>query len=169
MGIIAEFVAESGIGSGVVEIPRKPASAPELCVFPPNSASSIIYRVQPGEEPSEVSRCEANSVGQRCVIAVKACGAQELRLRWTAPPQPDDSIWFAGGFVATDRVSGNPQSDSVAEFAGALQPLGAGTGHESALEGGCNVASGRPGSATWLSLLLTGVVGRVIRQRKRAR
>lgn len=161
MGVIAEFVAESGIGSGAIEIVRKGASTSELCQFPPNSASSTIYQVQPGEEPAEVSRCEMNSVGARCVVAVKACGAQELRMRWTAPPQTDDSIWFSAGFVATDTLSGNPQNDSFAEVSGPLRPIGSEREYVSELNGGCSALrpGGRSGGLPLAALgLLIGCV-----------
>lgn len=168
MGLIAEFVAESGIGSGMVELLRKGMGEP--CVFPPNSASSLIYQVAPGAKALEVSRCEANSLGERCVITVGACGSQELTIHWTAPPQPQDSVWFAAGFVATDRISRNPESDSVTEIAGPMRPIGSGsTQYESALNGGCSVGPRAPSLRFpgWLAALAILALVRLRRRRRR--
>lgn len=168
MGLIAEFVAESGIGSGMLEVTRKGALPDELCTFPPNSASSIIYHIVPGADPAEVSRCEANSVGERCVVAVKSCGARELRVRWTAPPQAQDSVWFSAGFVATDRLSRNPQRDSVTEIAGPLRPVGgASTEYETTLDGGCSVGPNRRAGLPPWWLCAAAVVSLVRVQRRR--
>jgi hypothetical protein len=174
MGVIAEFVAESGIGSGVVEVLRKSATPPELCVFPPKSASSSIYFVHPGEDPVESARCEASSIGDRCMVTVKACGAQELRFSWTAPPQYDDSVWFAAGFVSTDRISGTPASDSVSTIAGPLQPTtsGSGGGYQSDLQNDCAISrvSGHPASRQAGLLTAVGLlVVTLARSRRRRR
>jgi hypothetical protein len=143
MGVVAEFVSESGIGSGVVDVPRKGAPDSALCIFPPKGVSTEVHSVRPGEEVSEGSRCESKSLGERCVLAVRACGAQEVRFSWTAPPQYEDVVWFSAGFVATDRLSTNPTSDSVTLFSTQLVTASSNApGYESVLEGaGCSISA----------------------------
>jgi hypothetical protein len=143
MGLVAEFVSESGIGSGVVEVPRRGAADTELCVFPPRGVSTAVHSVRPGEKAKVSARCESKSLGERCVLAVRSCGAQEVRFSWTAPPQYEDVVWFSAGFVATDRLSTTPASDSVALFSTQLVTASSDVrGYESVLEGGgCSIST----------------------------
>jgi hypothetical protein len=143
MGLVAEFVSESGIGSGVVEVPRKGAEDAALCIFPPKGVSAEVHGISPGEKVSESSRCESKSLGERCVLAVHSCGAQEVRFSWTAPAQYQDVVWFSAGFVATDHLSANPTGDSVALFSTQLFTASSNVrGYESVLEGGgCSISA----------------------------
>jgi hypothetical protein len=143
MGVVAEFVSESGIGSGVLEVPRKGAADTALCIFPPKGVSTYVYSVRPGEQAKESARCESKSLGERCMLAVRACGAQEVSFSWTAPPQYEDVVWFSAGFVATDRLTADPAGDSVALFSTQLVTASSNVrGYESVLEGGgCSIAA----------------------------
>jgi hypothetical protein len=179
MGVVAEFIAESGIGSGIVEVTRQDAAETELCVFPPKGISTQIYGIRPGAEVEESGRCESSSLGERCIVTVRACGAQELRLKWTAPPQYRDAVWFAAGFVASEQLSNSPAGDSFAKVAVTMRPVAeSGQPYESVLGNGCGVAtrSSSEVDARWFMLgvpmLLLGArrsLGAMRRRRHRAR
>jgi hypothetical protein len=170
MGLVAEFVSESGIGSGVVEVPRKGAADTALCVFPPKGVSAQVHGVAPAAESTESSRCDSKSLGERCVLTVRACGAQEVRFRWTAPPQYQDVVWFSAGFVATDRLSSNPEGDSVALFSTPLFTASSDVkGYESVLHGGgCSIDAGslraNAGGLFAIALALLGLARRAGRR-----
>ena len=155
MGVVAELVAESGQGSGTIEIaaPRN-AQPGELCEVPAGAAASQLYGVKPGRPTVEgLARCEANALEQRCLLAVLACGASELRFRWTAPAQWQGPIWFSAGFVATNRISGGPEADAVTEVTHVLRPAAPATkSYETELGGGCRVGDHRAARVPWLAL-----------------
>lgn len=128
MTLVGELVAESGKASGTVEIRTNGASDAERCerrrpTLNPRVATRL-YQVRPGVAPilikadrNGIMRCESRQLGQRCIIAVGSCGAQQSRIVWKAPPSQEGPIWFSAGFVATDALEGTPNGDSVTEVA----------------------------------------------------
>lgn len=124
MGLVAEFVAESGAASGAIELDDARANPTEQCErvrenLAPRLAAKL-FQVRSGTPPFElrpteagVLRCESKQLGQRCLIALSSCGASQLRVRWTPAVPWDGPIWFSAGFVATERVSGTSADDSV--------------------------------------------------------
>jgi hypothetical protein len=144
-GLVAELVAESGQGAGILELSPAPDAEPgELCQIPEGVQAAQLFRVRPGEPTREEAlSCEAEGLGQRCLVAVLSCGARELRVRWTAPEGWQGPIWFAAGFVATEEVSGDPYEDAVTEIAQPLLPAASNRSrYEQELEGGCGVVRG---------------------------
>jgi len=155
VGLVAELVAENGVGTGKLEVtPATEAEDGELCVLPVGQRATQLYRVRPGETTRESGlSCEAESLGQRCVVATLSCGASELRVRWTAPENAQGPIWFSGGFVTAERAAGDAKNDSVLEFDEVLLPKGSSQDFAtSTLESGCS-AGGRPSRALGGSLL----------------
>jgi hypothetical protein len=149
MGLVAELVAESGEGAGTLRVKAADeADAQELCAFPEGALAAQMYRLQPGEEPVEAgTRCTSDALGERCVVAVLSCGAERLRFTWTAPATDQGTVWFAAGFVATEKVSGDPNGDAVVELrVPVLSADSAASVHASVLRSGCAVA--RPGRAS---------------------
>jgi hypothetical protein len=171
MSLVAEFVTETGEGSGLIEIAApEVAASGELCIVPENAQAAQLYSVRPGEDTAEQPvACHATGLGQRCVVAVLSCGARELRFRWTAPERWQGVIWFSGGFVATERVSGDPLGDAVTEFSHVLPRAPApDERYVMRMEGGCR-ASGSAGhgpGAGWLLVLAWLCVQRSLRGRR---
>ncbi len=177
MGLVAEFVTETGLGAGTIEIAAATAATPgERCTFPPDVRASQLYSVKSGEPVEEQeTRCEANELEERCVLAVSDCGAQELRFRWTAPASWQRSIWFSTGFVATEVSSDTPEADAVTERALPLHPAASQSErYESRLDGGCSTTGdplARPLGATgWVLACMAALAlgGRAWRGRGRA-
>lgn len=193
VGLLAEFVPESGQASGTVEILATVTQGPQLCEMSrPTSKPRLgasLFQVRPGVPPIEIEpnadgliRCEARQLGQRCLIAVSSCGAHQVQLRWTPPdtgaPGP---IWFSAGLVASEVQTGTPEEDSVYEFSAPMVPKGSPSdSYEAVLEGApCSVASvgaaapvgqGRVGAPLALLGLFAAVLVRAgVRRRARRR
>ena len=148
MSLVTELVAESGEGSGVIEIAGgRNASERELCTLPEGQQGAVLFALRPGEQGAESgTRCEASKLGQRCVAAVLSCGVRELHLKWTAPKNWQGAIWFSAGLVATDAVSGDPDGDAVTELTKVMMPAASdGARYQSTLHGDC--AASPPGGA----------------------
>ncbi|MDH5672148.1 MAG: hypothetical protein OEZ06_08365 [Myxococcales bacterium] len=144
MGLVLELVAETGMASGSLEVaPAADAEDGELCVLPEGAQATKLFRVRPGEATTEEAvRCDANALGQRCLAAVLSCGAEETRISWTAPPTWQGAIWLSAGFVATEKVSGDPHSDAVTMISRPLLPAASAAEHyETRLRGSCAVSA----------------------------
>src|SRR4029077_7960968 len=104
-----------------------------------------LYQVRPGLDPLLIKpdstgfmRCDARQLGQRCIIALTSCGAQEVRFTWTAPPTSEGPIWFSAGFVASEALSGTFEQDSVQEFSSPLLQAGTpGASYQETLRSAC--------------------------------
>ncbi|MDD9936657.1 MAG: hypothetical protein OXT09_23800 [Myxococcales bacterium] len=158
MGLIVELVTETGIGSGAVQVAAAvDADEGELCVLPAGEHAAQLFRVRPGEETVQetLARCEAGTLGRRCIVAVVSCGAEELQFTWTAPSEWQGPIWFSAGFVATEEVSGDPSDDAVTEVLRPLLPAASMADHyESRLSGGCHATTpGLPGAGAGAGVL----------------
>lgn len=181
VGMLAEFVPESGQASGTVEILATVTQGPQLCEKSrPNAKPRLgasLFQVRPGLDPIELEanedgliHCEARQLGQRCIIALSSCGAHQVQVRWTPPdtgaPGP---IWFSAGLVASEALSGTPQDDYVYEFSAPMVPKGsASDSYEAVLEGApCSVgAVGLRHSQGVGVLLLLGLCGLGLRRRR---
>jgi hypothetical protein len=93
---------------------------------------------------------EGNEYERRCLMAMKACGAQSVKFVWTAPDEWRGPIWFSAGFVTTyDRSAAPNDDDFVSLMSVPLKPGYQGEEFENVLESGCNVAHGpRGGTST---------------------
>jgi hypothetical protein len=153
LGLVAEFVAESGQASGTILVSTASANPSELCErtrpnLQPRTAVKL-YQVRPRVDPvlikpdaMGVLRCDAQLLGQRCIIALSSCGAQQIRFTWVAPATLQGPIWFSAGFVATDALSGTFEHDSVEEVALALVPAGTpGALYRAKLQSACAVSA----------------------------
>lgn len=174
MGLVAELVAESGAGAGVVEIDAaEDAASGELCVVPEGQPATQLFGVRPVDQTTEEgTHCEANELGERCLVAVLSCGARELRLRWTAPVDAQGTIWFAAGFVTTEHARSDVEDDAVAEVVIPLVPVAsASERHATQLEGGCSVSrptrAGGDAARAWGAVLC--VVLACVRARRQTR
>lgn len=173
MGLVAELVSETGEGAGKLDLsPAMDADGRELCVVPKGQHASQLYTVRPGETTREQAlHCEAESLGQRCIVSTRGCGASELRVTWTAPTQWQGPIWFAAGFVTTERVSGDPREDAVTEIKRVLLPAATMQRYsESALKAGCSVGGvrARP-TESYLGWLMLACALLLVRGAARAR
>lgn len=106
----------------------------------------------------------------RTIAAIADCGATQLRVQWTAPPQSMGAVWLAGSVVASDH-KGDITGDGVTSFSQPV-PVFGGTVPESSLRGGCSVP-GAPGpparpAYAWLTLGLA-LAGLCARSRRRPR
>jgi hypothetical protein len=178
MSVVAELVAESGKGSGSIDIDSAAAGPDELCEMTrPNLKPRLaakLWQVRPGIDPllikpdsTGVMHCEAHQLGQRCIVALDSCGAKIARFTWTAPSRWQGAIWFSAGFVASEALSGTPDGDSVQEVA--LPIVQAGTPaatYQQTLHNGCTLSGDGAArrSGVWGGLLLAACVLR-IRQR----
>jgi hypothetical protein len=161
MGLLAELVADNGLGAGTIDIADSSDAPPtERCAG--GRFGTELFKVRPGFKTMKmVNSCQAAALGERCILAIRACGPQELHFRWTAPPLPQGAIWFAAGMVGTDAFSGGPQGDGVTETTRVMLPVGTGgTTYESVLRGtGCSAAGSRRGDRgtapiAWMSIAL---------------
>jgi hypothetical protein len=143
VGLVAELVAESGLGGGRLELIDPALATPaETCQVPGGGIAAELYAMLPGEPPVPESRvnCDAVALGQRCILAAISCGAEQVRARWTAPLQSVGPIWFSAGFVTTDALESTAANDAVLEITSPIQPVTAASErYESTLEGGCRV------------------------------
>lgn len=167
MGMVAELVAESGKASGTIEIRGATASEAELCEKTrPNLQPRLgirLYQVRAGIAPLLVRpdangtlRCEARHLGQRCLIALNSCGAQQARFIWTAPSTQEGPIWFSAGFVASEQLSGTPDADAVYEISVPMVPGGGASGrYQETLRGTCSVSRVRDdgGHGLWYGVI----------------
>jgi hypothetical protein len=145
MGLVAELVAETGRGAGAIEIAAAEAArADELCVVPEGAPAAQLFGVRPVDQTSEEgTHCDANALGQRCLVAVLSCGAREVRMRWTAPEKDQGTIWFAAGFVTTEHAKSDVRGDAVVEVAIPIAPArSASQRYETRLHGACGAAAG---------------------------
>jgi len=160
MSLVTELVAESGEGSGVLEIPGgRLATKDELCTLPEGQQGAVLFALRPGVETAESgTRCEASKLGQRCVAAVLSCGVRELHLKWTAPKTWQGAIWLSAGLVTTEAVSGDPTGDAVNELKRVVLPAASESErYQSELRGGCAAGPAGPaqraGKGAWSALL----------------
>jgi hypothetical protein len=197
-GLVAELVAEDGSGSGKIDSQRRFAHAPEdmaagespqYCL-PQAGVTETLYAApmyhvaaEPGAPAVEVPDprdstkgppgvCDSDEPGERCLVALKACGAQALKFRWTAPPRWRGPIWFSLGFVTTYNSSGAPNdADFVTTMSIPMNAKSDGSQYESSLESGCSVGragaahSGSPAGGWMFGLIALGLG---LRARRRA-
>lgn len=168
MSMIAEFVAESGKASGVIEIRGGTATDAEQCEITrsnlPKRYGTRLYQVRPGQPPYRIkpdangtARCEARHLGQRCILALSSCGAQQSRFVWTPPMTQEGAIWFSAGFVTSEQLSGTPEGDSVYEISVPMVQKGASSGrYQETLRGTCAVSAARSGERAPVGLLALG-------------
>jgi hypothetical protein len=175
MGVVAELASETGTASGSLDIDAQNPSAAEQCQLPPGMPGMDLYSVKPALSPAEgtskVAHCDANKIGTRCLVTVRACGAEEVRMRWTAPAEYQGPIWFSAGFVATEQLSGTPDGDSVNEVTRPLLPATSGSArYDAQLHGGCSVARFAPHArTTWPAALALGWIWLSLRRARRTR
>ncbi len=186
VGLVAELVAESGKASGTIEIDTASAQPGELCEQTrPNLQPRLgvkLYQVRPGLDPvllkpdsTGLLRCDSRLLGQRCILALSSCGAQQIRFTWTSPPTAEGPIWFSAGFVATESLSRTPDHDSEQEIALPLVQAGTPSAtYRETLQNACALvrARSRPGSrvlALGLGLFVVVLVGRRSQSRARRR
>ena len=181
LGLVSELVAESGNGSGTIEIDTKAPGPEELCEMTranlkPRLAARL-YQLRPGRPPrpiradaSGILRCESRLLGQRCVVAISSCGSKSLRFTWTAPPTWEGPIWLSAGFVASEALSGTPQQDSVDEISiPIVQADAKQKTYRQVLRSGCglsNLGLTQRGAAAWSSGL--SLLGAALWARRRA-
>lgn len=173
MGLIAELVSESGYGAGRLELIDSALVPSEQCRVP-GVSSSELYQVRPGELAKQRPElCDANDLGQRCLLAVVSCGAAQVRFRWSTPQQSVGPVWFSAGFVTTDSINGSPAGDGVLEVASPMLPASSSAvRYESTLEGGCSIARGpgaeRANSRDAYLLIAIGLLGALVTARRRS-
>lgn len=186
VGAVLELVAESGRGSGTIEIDTLRATPGQLCeTTRPNLQPRLgvkLYQVRAGIEPLLIKpdgngllRCESRRLGQRCVLALMSCGAHEVRFTWTAPATWEGAIWFSAGFVASETLSGTSDQDSVQEVSvPIIQATTPGGVYEQTLHRGCGVARAGGGASArgfgvGAAILGVALIGRWARRRSRRR
>jgi hypothetical protein len=182
MGMVAELVAESGKASGVIEIRGGTATPLEQCeITRPNLKPRLaakMFQVRAGTAPflvkpdaSGTLRCEARHLGQRCIIALSSCGAQQLRFIWTAPSSQEGPIWFSGGLVASEQRSNTPETDAVYEVSVPMLQAGASDSrYQETVRGTCSIAAARERDrASVMAWLLLAASALLVRRASRRR
>jgi hypothetical protein len=121
------------------------------------------------------TRCDAETLEERCLMAVSDCGAREMRFRWTAPELWQRAIWFSAGVVATDSSTDTPDADAVTEVSFPLTPAASASAHyESVVQHNCSLGARggsdhalRPvlGAMLWIGVLSARVHARRARGR----
>jgi hypothetical protein len=180
MSVVAELVAESGKGSGAIDIDSASAGPDELCEMTrPNLKPRLaakLWQVRPGidallvkPDSTGVMHCEAHQLGQRCIVALDSCGAKQARFTWTAPSRWEGAIWFSAGFVASEALSGTPEGDSVQEVS--LPVVQSGTAaatYQQTLHNGCSLSGegAARGAGIWAAVVLALCA---LRARRRAK
>lgn len=116
---------------------------------------------------------EGNDYERRCILAMKACGAQRVKFTWTAPDEWRGPIWFSAGFVTSyDRSTAPNDDDFVTTLSIPLNPGYQGGQHVNVLESGCSVAHGpraQSASGRGFALALLSLLGAVIVRRRQRR
>lgn len=109
---------------------------------------------------------------RRCILAMRPCGAQSIKFVWRSPDDWVGPIWFSAGFVTTyDRSNAPNDQDFVSVMSVPLNPVIAGTTHETVLDSGCSVGaalgsrSDLSGGAVAAAAWLLGAV--LLRSRRR--
>ena len=141
--LVAEIVSETGRDNGtIIQGTLRAAQPTELCARRTERERKrmghAIYRQTVDAGTRIVNDC----VGQnftRCLVAVRACGAEEVRFQWKAPAENEGAMWFAAGFVSTDLLNSRPDLDAVTEITIPLAPSAA-SGFESELGQSCAVS-----------------------------
>jgi hypothetical protein len=141
--LVAEFVAETADDSGTVTQETLPKlTDPELCysdAMPKRRRFGYaLYRQPHNGEPTAVSACQGTNL-TRCLVAVRSCGAEEVRINWHSPKFNQGAIWFSASFVSTDALSLTPDGDQVSTVTIPIAP--AGTEFESKLEQSCSLVA----------------------------
>jgi hypothetical protein len=181
-GLTAELVAESGKASGTIEIATASTVPSELCErtrpnLQPRSGAKL-YQVRPGLAPillkpdaMGVLRCEVRQLGQRCLIALSSCGAQQIRFTWIAPSTWEGPIWFSAGFVASEALDGTFEQDSVDEFSVPVVQAGSSSAaYQETLHNACTLVGARSRrSSAALGLFVAPGVLLALRARRRGR
>jgi len=86
---------------------------------------------------------EGREYDRRCIVAMKPCGAQRVKLVWTAPDEWSGPIWFSAGFVTTYNRTAKPNDeDFVTTLSIPLNPGYEGSEHVTVVESGCSVGHG---------------------------
>ncbi|HKU38283.1 MAG TPA: hypothetical protein VJR89_09050 [Polyangiales bacterium] len=149
--LVAEFVAESGDNSGIVQtVPLKDAAKTELCYGPRKLLPLSVYRQTPTltPDPKPTGICEASNK-TRCLVSVRGCGSEEVKFSWTSPPNWQGTIWFSVGFVATDQINETPLDDATTIVTIPIAPAGS-DGYESELQQACTVTRSGATQRGWL-------------------
>lgn len=106
-------------------------------------AAGNVELIEPGICVDMTEGARAQTIGDRMIVVVDACGAQTLGLRWTAPDAPQ--AWLYYGLVEGD-VSGDPFGDRTFSDVVPLQADGAPT---PSVEVGATCAAGGAESRGW--------------------
>lgn len=147
--LVAEFVSEvastsESTGGSISQQTLASLTDPELCHINKNAVVKTkrfgysLYRQPHNKLPELASSCSTENL-TRCLIAVKGCGSEEVRINWTAPSKNQGPIWFSVGFVATDAASSSPDGDQVSVVTIPIPP--AGTEYQQQLSQSCTVSS----------------------------
>jgi hypothetical protein len=149
MSVNAEFVSETGKGSGLVVIKDPVNYTPnERCVYPEGKVGQSLWVVKPKSKPlgEILLECTSEEYNDRCLVSLVSCGASELRMKWTAPPSLQGTIWFNAAIVTTDVSDSQPTHDGTYELSVPLPaPLSTSAGYIEKLDGSCAVAA--PGTS----------------------
>ena len=113
-------------------------------------AAGTVELIEPGICVDMTEGARVQTIGDRAVVVVDACGAQTLGLRWTAPDARE--AWLYYGLVEGD-VSGDPRGDRTFSDVVPLRADGAPT---PSVEVGATCAAGGPGGAWLAGLLILG-------------
>ncbi|MBV1860275.1 MAG: hypothetical protein KUG77_17810 [Nannocystaceae bacterium] len=97
VSIVGEWVDTNGDPVGEVVLPPRDAiDTQDLCAS--GSIAASLFETDDGRQ----------------IVGMPACGASQLRLQWTAPPEPTGAVSFHVGAVASDD-SDDPSGDLVGQ------------------------------------------------------
>lgn len=166
---VVEVTDMSGRRAGTLRLPGDDeVLAPEFCEDDDVSAARLIRVPPPGlENPREYCRENAERAPADCreVIHVEDCGAQRVRMLWTAPGRSVGTVWFAGSAVSANSDS-TPDGDGVTGFGRAVASPSEDGAVETATTS-CGAVPGRRGGSLFLLLSIVAACG-VRHHRKRS-
>jgi hypothetical protein len=137
--LVAELVSETTLDSGSIEqAPLVQLEKTEVCKGSRKRFGYALYQQPHNGAATAVTSCSTENL-TRCLIAVRGCGPEEVRIKWRAPKQSQGAIWFSASFVSTDAVTLTPEGDAVSTTTIPIAP--AGTEYQSTLEQSCSLVA----------------------------
>ena len=160
MSMVTELVAETGKGSGKLVIKELEMYTPgERCQRPPGKAGQSMWIVRAKAKPlgDILLECTSKEFNDRCLVAQIDCGAAELRMTWTAPPEWQGTIWLSAALVTSEALDSKPTNDGVYQLNVPIPPAASlSAGYVEKLDASnCSVGAANPPSS---QLWAAGVV-----------
>lgn len=107
---------------------------------------------EPMMEPVAAAHLVDLAAGSRQVAVVDVCGADQLRVNWTAPDASTGPVWLNAGIVGADR-GGTPLGDGVFVYARVIPSVGD-VEVPRRVTSTCEAAPTGPSGSAWLVVIV---------------